>query len=184
MVPTQTAAKNTLALYTSTKNGITDIKSIISQITDSVENASTDAATAIDIANDSITISNNVQTIIQNATYNVIPNTLVKRDNTGSISANNISVENITVSGSTVLGNESTDTIKFVGKTDSMLNMNNNDINNVGNLTINGSTKIGNNSEFTTIGFFGKEPVVQQWANDATELLIALKNMGLIKSNV
>jgi hypothetical protein len=48
------------------------------------------------------------------------------------------------------------------------------------NLTVNGSIKLGNAAN-DSIGFFNKEPIQQQWANTADELLVAFKRMGLVK---
>lgn len=100
-------------------------------------------------------------TSVNAATSNATASTIMKRDASGNFSANSANLAILTLSD--------------------YLNMNNGAINNIGNLSVTGSTRLGDQTS-DTIGFFGKTPVVQQWANNATELITALSTMGLIKT--
>ena len=146
------------------------------------------------------------------ATPNNTPNTIVKRDGAGNISAQNgnfvnlnvsgnisitdlstalnmnnaaiNNVGNLTVNGDVTLGNHPNDTISFVGGASTVLNMENQDIKNVGNLTVNGDVTLGNHHN-DAISFFGVKPVSQQslTVDTLTELITALRAYGLIKQN-
>jgi hypothetical protein len=92
----------------------------------------------------------------------------------GDVSADQVASATTSVNAAT-----SDSTLNTIMKRDSSANFSANSAT-LNNLTVNGSTKLGNDE--SAIGFFGKTPVVQQSANNITELLAALSAMGLIKT--
>ena len=81
-------------------------------------------------------------------------NSKVLHQNTFQPDGTVIAQGDVNVQGDVVLGNASTDTITFTAKAASTLNMDNNNISNVGNLTVNGNTTLGN-ATTDTVGFYG-----------------------------